>query len=381
MSKAALHFGLLMVGLAISSQVAPLSPGAGAVQLFLATTCLCFLLIQTGLAFEIKRSRMAEGAWDWIVATVSAACPWLLVSIYFLAVFLPTSGWNDSGPWLTALLSARFAAPSSVGVLVIVLAAAGVSSGWLHRKARGLAMMGNVATVLLMLPLKIFMVGFHWQMGVMLLGLAGLLILARWKSRCLRWRVSWPWRLGYAAAITALCEGIHERGRWIDDVLPLQIEVLLPALVLGCLLARPEAQARDEERLSAERRAEDWIVGVFMLLVGMSMPPLSIASSGMSALTLATHVFWVTGLACLGRLFPLLCYRKAASLRERLALCIGLWPRGEVGVGMLLLSVSYGVGGAMVIVAAYSLALNLLCAGLFALAIQRLMNAPQRVRG
>lgn len=378
MSKVALHFSLLMVGLVISSQVAPLSPGAVAVQSFLATTCLCFLLIQTGLAFEIERSRVAEGAWDWFVATVSAACPWLLVSIYFLAVFLPTSGWNDSGPWLTALLSARFAAPSSVGVLVIMLAAAGVSSGWLHRKARGLAVLGNVATVLLMLPLKIFMVGYHWQMGAMLVALAALLILARWKSRCLGWPVSWPWRLGYAIAITTVTGGIHRSGRWIDDVLPLQIEVLLPALVLGCLLVRPQTQAKNAE--AAEHRAEAWMAGVFMLLVGASMPPLSMASSGMSPGMLATHVLCVTGLSCLGRLFPLLCYRRQASFRQRLALCLGLWPRGEVGVGMLLLSVSYGVGGAMVIVAAYSLALNLLCTGLFALAIKRLMASSQRVQ-
>lgn len=380
MTKVALHSGLLMLGLLLSSRIPTLFPGAAAVVLFLTTTCLSLLLIQTGLDLTSERSSLAEAAGDWLVASLSAACPWLLVSIYFLAVFLPTAGWNDSGPWLTALLSARFAATSSVGLTVVLLAAAGGASGWLSRKARGLAMMGNVAAVLFMLPLKIFMMGFHWQMAAMILGLGGLLALSRWGARCLRWPVSWPWRLTYAVVITALFEEIHQKGRWIDDVLPLQIEVLLPAFVLGCLLKRPATEeATDTELL--ERRSESWISGVFIFLAGCSMPSFSFASSWMNVGTLAMHVLWVTALASLGRLFLLFCYRKKASFRERLGLCIALGSRGEIGAGMLLISIGYGVGGAMVIVAVYSLALNLLSAGLSTLAIRRLMNPTPPAQG
>jgi hypothetical protein len=46
--------------------------------------------------------------------------------------------------------------------------------------------------------------------------------------------------------------------------------------------------------------------------------------------------------------------------RERLALCIGMWPRGEVGAGVLVVSLAYGIGGATVTVATLGLALNLL---------------------
>jgi hypothetical protein len=35
--------------------------------------------------------------------------------------------------------------------------------------------------------------------------------------------------------------------------------------------------------------------------------------------------------ANLGKMFPLLVYRQEASWRERLAISIGMWPRGEVG--------------------------------------------------
>jgi hypothetical protein len=61
----------------------------------------------------------------------------------------------------------------------------------------------------------------------------------------------------------------------------------------------------------------------------------------------------------------LLCYRKEARWNERLAICIGMWPRGEVGAGILIISLNYGIGGPFVIIAMLSLALNLLLTGLF----------------
>jgi len=48
-------------------------------------------------------------------------------------------------------------------------------------------------------------------------------------------------------------------------------------------------------------------------------------------------VLGITVLTNLGKIFPLFCYRQGASWRERLALTIGLWPRGEVGAGILTL--------------------------------------------
>jgi hypothetical protein len=57
-----------------------------------------------------------------------------------------------------------------------------------------------------------------------------------------------------------------------------------------------------------------------------------------------------------------------------LAVSIGMWPRGEVGAGVLVLSLSYGVGGAAVTVAIASLALNLLLTGVFIVAVKRLIR-------
>jgi hypothetical protein len=74
---------------------------------------------------------------------------------------------------------------------------------------------------------------------------------------------------------------------------------------------------------------------------------------------------------------PALCYRREANRRERLALAIGMFPRGEVGASMLVVSVSYGIAGPALTVAVWSLALNLLCSGFFVLIIKSLI-APRQ---
>jgi Kef-type K+ transport system membrane component KefB len=94
---------------------------------------------------------------------------------------------------------------------------------------------------------------------------------------------------------------------------------------------------------------------------------------------IALHVLFITVLANLGKMFCVLCYRRDATPRERLALAIGMWPRGEVGAGVLVLSLSYGIGGPIVVVAMLSLALNLLLTGAFIWVIKRLlMDSPPR---
>ena len=75
-------------------------------------------------------------------------------------------------------------------------------------------------------------------------------------------------------------------------------------------------------------------------------------------------------------MFPLLCYRREATLRERLALCICMFPRGEVGGGVLVISIAYGMGGPAITVASLSLAVNLLCTGLFILVVKKLLARP-----
>jgi Kef-type K+ transport system membrane component KefB len=311
---------------------------------------------------------------------------------------LPQEGWNSWDVWKESLLASRFAAPTSAGVLFSMLAAAGLSATWVFRKARILAIFDDLDTVLLMIPLKMAMVGPRWQLGLIVIAMATMLWLAWRYLHRLRAPITWPWVLGYAAVIAVGSELIYRFSKVFDDTFPIHIEVLLPAFVLGCMLARPAGHDphRDDARdghqegpeSEAEQRVSTIVSAVFMVLVGFSMPRfIGVDSSTMSGALaslkpsapwgeIALHVLIITVIANVGKMFCVLCYRREASLRERLAVAIGMWPRGEVGAGVLVLSLSYGIGGAVVVVAMLSLALNLLLTGVFIWFIKKLIFAP-----
>ena len=61
------------------------------------------------------------------------------------------------------------------------------------------------------------------------------------------------------------------------------------------------------------------------------------------------------------------------SLKARLALSIGMWPRGEVGAGVIVIAMGLGIGGTMIFIATLALALNLALTGFFILVIRRLL--------
>jgi len=86
------------------------------------------------------------------------------------------------------------------------------------------------------------------------------------------------------------------------------------------------------------------------------------------------HILMVTLLSNIGKMYPFFCYRREAHWRHRLAVAIGMWPRGEVGAGILVLSLSYGIGGPIVTVAMLSLALNLVLTGVFIYIIRKLLK-------
>jgi Kef-type K+ transport system membrane component KefB len=262
-------------------------------------------------------------------------------------------------------------------------------------KARVLAIFDDLDTVLLMIPLQMLIVGLAWQLGVVVILMGALLWVAwRYLHRC-PLPVTWPWVLTYAAGITTLSELLYTTSHWLDDTVPMHIEVLLPAFVAGCILARPLGSDphRDDTmegsqmgpETPGEQRVATVIAAVFMGLVGLSLPPLAAEMTAAAAGTvsaaqpplpwgvMAGHVLALTILANLGKMVPAFCYRREAHWRERLALAIGMWPRGEVGAGVLIVSLGYGLGGPMIIAAMLSLALNLVLTGAFILLVKWLM--------
>jgi Kef-type K+ transport system membrane component KefB len=387
MGKVALFSALLIAGL-LGSQLLPgfavdPLPALQEIVRLLTMLCLGFIMIHVGYEFEIDRANIGAYAVDYGVAATAAAFPWIFCAIYFVFVL-------DSGPvgevdtWRDALLTSRFAAPTSAGILFSMLAAAGLSASWVFAKARVLAIFDDLDTVLLMIPLKMWIVGMQWQLAAIAFVMGALLWLAWRYLHAVRLPITWPWVVAYAAAITAACEALYLGSKLIDELVPIHIEVLLPAFVLGCVLARPvghDPHADDQREghqdgpeAPNEQRVATIISGVFMILVGLSMPAISAGTVGWGAL--AVHTVAITVLANLGKMFPVFCYRSEADWRERLALCIGMWPRGEVGAGVLVVSLGYGIGGVTVAVATLCLALNLLCTGLFIYFVKALLRSP-----
>ncbi len=436
MRKVLLFSFLLLLGL-LGSQWLPDAVGSGYdkvgdVVRILTMVGLSFIMIRVGYEFDIDKSNLRQYGWDYVVAFTAASFPWLFVTIYFVFVLLPPDSWGSLAAWQETLLAGRFAAPTSAGVLFSMLAAAGLGATWLFSKARILAIFDDLDTVLLMIPLKMLMVGLAWQLGLIVVVMAAMLAIAYFLLHRIRIPVSWPWVLAYAAGITAISEVVYRTSKIIDESVPIHIEVLLPAFVLGCVMAYPKSgsnhgsgkkevhpdEVHPEIETPVEKSVSVIVAAVFMVLVGLSMPTIlsgdaavqggamaeavepTLHGAGVPAAEAAAaeigaarqigritatqpplswaqimlHVLVITLISNLGKMFPAFCYRREAHWRERLAVAIGMWPRGEVGAGVLVISLSYGIGGPIVTVAMLSLAFNLLLTGAFIYVVKRLTS-------
>ena len=128
---------------------------------------------------------------------------------------------------------------------------------------------------------------------------------------------------------------------------------------------------------------------LFMFLVGMSAPLFVgvdfAAQAGNSVIAsvgemgwgeIAMHVGVVTLLSNIGKMVPMLFYRDR-SLIERLALSIGMFTRGEVGAGIIFVSIGYGLGGALLAISLLSLLLNLILTGFFVVIVKWLISRAE----
>jgi Kef-type K+ transport system membrane component KefB len=379
--------GFLVVGLVCSQLVPNLigdyPPWFVMFRQFLTMGLLAFIMIEVGREFEIDLKNKKQYAMDYLVAATAAAFPWILVSAYFFLFLMPEVSSTGKPQWIEALLAGRFAAPTSAGVLFSMLAAAGLSGTWVFRKTRILAIFDDLDTVLLMIPLQILMVGLVWQLGGVLAAIAAILFLGLKFYKRLNWPTSWPWIASYALIMTAISEGLYFYSKDPVTHVGLHIEILLPAFALGCALKlRPHEHVNipgeDDRGFEAEEIAGLLVSCVFLFLVGFSMPSMigtnSQDFSSMGIGSILFHVLAVTFLSNLGKMFACFCYKAEASFRERLAISVALFPRGEVGAGVLAVALGYGMAGPFITVAFLSLAFNLLLTGLFILVVKKLIS-------
>lgn len=384
--KKVLSFSVfLLVGLAVS-QVLPFVAGDATRSVKVVTDiflyiCLAFIMINVGREFEIDKSRWKSYALDYFVAMVAAAMPWLLIALYYIFVLFPSTQWGSGDLWKETLLISRFAAPTSAGILFTMLAALRLKSSWMYKKIQVLAIFDDLDTILLMIPLQVFMIGMKWQMAVILTVVIFLLVFGWKQMGRYGMRQDWKAILGYSVIVIVFTQGIYHISEYfLGPHEGIHIEVLLPAFVLGMVMKPQHIESRTEEKVSTT------ISYFFMFLVGVSMPqfigldmnsqptnPDSVTASlpMMSWGMIAVHVVVVSLLSNIGKLMPLAFYRDR-KFSERLALSIGMFTRGEVGAGVIFIAISYNLGGPLLLISVLTIVLNLILTGGFVMLVKKL---------
>ncbi len=373
---------MLMLGLLLS-QLLPGTLGANyetvrsGIEILLGV-CLAFIMINVGREFEVDKSNIKSYAKDYLVAMLAAAMPWLLIAMYYIFVLMPSDWCTQGAVWKESLLLSRFAAPTSAGILFTMLAAIGLQKSWIYQKIQVLAIFDDLDTILLMIPLQIAMIGMQWQMGAILVVVILLLWIGWKKMSSYSLRSDWKSLLLYAALTYGATYIIYIlTGHFFGEEGSVHIEVLLPAFVLGMVMKHSHGTSK------ADDRAASFISLLFMLLVGMSMPLIHVdavpeqSTSVIATLpmpgwgTIALHVLVVSLLSNIGKLVPMLFYRDH-SLKERLALSVGMFTRGEVGAGVIFIALGYHIGGPILLISVLTLVLNLILTGGFVVIVKRL---------
>ena len=376
MKKVFLFSIFLLCGLFLS-QILPSALGGAygsfySVCKWLMFICLAFIMINVGREFELDKTKWKSYTTDYFIAMATAAVPWLLIAFYY--IFFLDTGLS----WENNLLISRFAAPTSAGILFTMLAAAGLKREWIYKQTQVLAIFDDLDTILLMIPLQILMIGFKWQLFVIILVVCLLLIFGWKRLSSLNLPQSWKAIVLYSVCIVATFESVYLITKSLmgqDGAI--HIEVLLPAFVLGMVMKTVHNHSREEERASS------FISYLFMFLVGLSTPifiGLDTAGENMPGWgILVFHVIVVTLLSNLGKMFPLFFYRDR-KIQERLALSIGMFTRGEVGAGIIVIAMGYQLGGPALIISILSLVLNLVLTGFFVIAVKRISQSVYGVK-
>ena len=389
MKKVLSFSAMLMLGLLLS-QLLPEALGANyahtreCIEVLLGV-CLAFIMINVGREFEVDKSNIKVYVKDYLVAMLAAALPWILIATYYIFVLMPAE-WHASGAvWKETLLLSRFAAPTSAGILFAMLAAIGLQKSWIYKKIQVLAIFDDLDTILLMIPLQIAMIGMQWQMGV-ILGTVVLLLWIGWKKMSsYSFRTDWKSLLLYSALTYGATYLIYILTKhFFGEAGSVHIEVLLPAFVLGMVMKQSHGTSK------ADDRAATCISLLFMLLVGMSMPLINMdstaptESASMIATlampswgTIAVHVVVVSVLSNVGKLAPMFFYRDR-SIKERLALSVGMFTRGEVGAGVIFIALGYNIGGPILLISVLTLVLNLILTGGFVVFVKRLALSAEK---
>ena len=379
--KKIIIFSICLVAGLVISQILPDLLGGNygsfrSVNGLLLSVALSFIMINVGREFELDKSQWRSYRTDYFVAMITAAAPWLLVAVYYMSL-MPEGMFWDWESWKANLLLSRFAAPTSAGILFTMLAAIGLKKSWFYKKIQTLAIFDDLDTILLMIPLQILMVGLQWELHIILVVVFLLLFIGWKKINAFNLPQKWYHILSYAAVVVFTSEFIYRTSKIISEN-GVHIEVLLPAFILGMVIKTNHNESKTDQS------AANLISYIFMFLVGISMPvfmgqihTVSVTDAGvvmpdLSWGQIAIHVVVVSLLSNLGKMVPMFYYRDR-SLRERLALSIGMFTRGEVGAGIIFIAIGYNIGGPLLAISVLTIVLNLILTGFFIMIVKKLV--------
>ena len=390
MKKILLFSFFLVIGLVVS-QFLPAMVGENysmvkTISNTLLYVCLAFIMINVGREFEMDKTRWKSYTEDYFIAMATAAFPWIFVALYYMFVLLPDIYWSSGEAWKENLLLSRFAAPTSAGILFTMLAAAGLKASWVYKKVQVLAIFDDLDTILLMIPLQIMMVGLRWQLGVIILIVMVLLMLGWKKMGTYNMRQDWKAILLYAIVTLAITQGVYLVSKhFYGEDASIHIEVLLPAFVLGMIMKHKHIDTKVEHNVATAIS--------FLFIVGVSMPVffgIDFAKQSAEAATITgaqpmmswpmilLHVLIVSFLSNIGKLFPLFFYRDRRK-RERLALSIGMFTRGEVGAGIIFIALGYNLGGPALMISVLTIVFNLILTGIFVVWVEKLTRSAYQL--
>ena len=365
MSKVLAYSSLLILGL-FFSQVTDLVSGILVIEgshimsqnvlQIITQICMAYILIEVGLDFHIDAKNELKYAKDFGVAFIAAMLPWLLCCGYFF-IFCKES-LRDS------FIVGCFAAPTSAGLMLMLLASAKLSKTWVFRRARVLAIFDDIIVIMMLIPLQMLIIGLSIKMFFGFIFLASLLYFTYHYRHHFVMPFSNCLMFAYGFVIWSLVFCI---GR----IFHVHVGVVFPAFCLGCMM-QPGNESFFSEN---EEKASFWdfdhvVKAIFMFGIGLSIPKIQWNAENYE--TLVIHVIAITILSNLGKGVIALFYRKEVSIRERIALSVAMFPRAEVGAGILLMAIKESIGTTIISIAGIGLGLNLLLTALFIVIVKKL---------
>ena len=197
-------------------------------------------------------------------------------------------------------------------------------------------------------------------------------------------RQDWKAILFYAVLTCGITQAVYLVSKYFyGEDASIHIEVLLPAFVLGMVMRHKHIDTKVEHNVATA------VSFLFMFLVGVSMPVffgMDFAAQSAEATTITgaqpmmswpviiLHVVIVSFLSNIGKLFPLFFYRERRK-RERLALSIGMFTRGEVGAGIIFIALGYNLGGPALMISVLTIVFNLILTGIFVVWVEKLTRS------